>query len=230
MDGFARDRREQRLQQVYDETELLTPQRYNLILCGTVLWGMVINFILCLTIGNVFRYIDPLLFYVGYFACCIVGILMSAKSKNPTVSFIGYNLIVVPIGLVISTSVEVYGGIGSEVVTGAFLITMCVTAAMTAFSFYKPEMCRRFGPILFPCLCGLIVAEIIMLIFNINSGILSWVSAVLFSLYIAYDVYRSQQFAYTVDNAADCAVDIYLDIANLFLDILRILGSSKRRK
>ena len=49
--------------------------------------------------------------------------------------------------------------------------------------------------------------------------------AALFSLYIGYDFYRSQQFAKTVDNAVDCALDIYLDIVNLFLALLRIFGN-----
>jgi len=54
--------------------------------------------------------------------------------------------------------------------------------------------------------------------------IVSWISAIIFSLYIAYDVYRSQQFPPTIDNAIDSAIDIYLDIINLFLDILEIIG------
>ena len=54
-----------------------------------------------------------------------------------------------------------------------------------------------------------------------------WIAAGLFSLYIGYDVYRSQQFAKTVDNAVDCALDIYLDIANLFIRLLSIMGKKR---
>ena len=52
------------------------------------------------------------------------------------------------------------------------------------------------------------------------------VAAGLFSLYIGYDVYRSQQFPHTVDNAIDSAIDIYLDVINLFLNLLRIFGKA----
>ena len=45
-----------------------------------------------------------------------------------------------------------------------------------------------------------------------------------FSLYIGFDVWRSQQFPKTVDNAVDCALDIYLDLANLFIRLLSILA------
>jgi FtsH-binding integral membrane protein len=37
-------------------------------------------------------------------------------------------------------------------------------------------------------------------------------------------MYRAQRYPKTADNAVDCAVDIYLDIINLFLRLLRILG------
>ena len=53
-------------------------------------------------------------------------------------------------------------------------------------------------------------------------------SAGIFSLYIGYDYQRAQFYPPTVDNAVDCALDIYLDIINLFLDILRILARSSR--
>ena len=230
MAGFSKKRREQRLAEIYMEEELVTPQKYNMILCGTVLWGIVVNFILCVTVGDVFEYVNPIVFYIGYFACCIIGILMSAKSKNPWISFIGYNLVVIPLGLVISTVVEEFSEYDSGIVTEAFLITMCVTAAMLLFAIQFPSVCSKFGALLLPCLIGVIIAEVIMLLLHKDSTWISWVSAVLFSLYIAYDVYRSQQFACTVDNAVDCAVDIYLDIANLFLEILRILGNGKKRK
>ena len=54
-----------------------------------------------------------------------------------------------------------------------------------------------------------------------------WIAAGLFSLYIGFDLYRSQQFPKTLDNAVDCALDIYLDIANLFIRLLRVM--SRRR-
>ena len=227
MSSFA-ERREERFNAVYSVQELITEQKYNIVLCGAVLWGIVINYILCVTVGNVYNYINPLPFFIGYFVLLIAGSLIAAKSDNAVISFIGYNMIVLPIGLVISTAVEVYGGVQSEVVSQAFLITMCVTAVMALFAITKPDLVASIGGILLPCLIGLIVAEVVVLLLGYSNNIFSWIGAGLFSLYIAYDVYRSQQFSKTVDNAVDCAVDIYLDIANLFLRILQILGNRSR--
>ncbi|MCR5192464.1 MAG: Bax inhibitor-1 family protein, partial [Bacteroidales bacterium] len=46
----------------------------------------------------------------------------------------------------------------------------------------------------------------------------------LFSGYIGYDVAKSQAYPKTLDNAVDSALDIYLDIINLFIRLLSILG------
>ncbi|MBR5667948.1 MAG: US12 family protein [Lachnospiraceae bacterium] len=226
MSSFAANRREERLNAVYSVSELITEQKYNIVLCGAVLWGLIINFILCITVGNVYEYINPIPFFIGYFVLVIAGSLIASKSDNAMVSFIGYNMIVLPIGLVVSTVVELYGGVQSTVVAEAFLITMCVTAVMALFAVTKPDLVATIGGILFPCLIGLIVAEVVVLLLGYNNNIFSWIGAALFSLYIAYDIYRSQQFTKTVDNAVDCAVDIYLDITNLFLRILRIVANS----
>lgn len=72
---------------------------------------------------------------------------------------------------------------------------------------------------------GLLVCELVCLLFHIRQTITSWVAAGVFSLYIGYDFQRAQAYPKTADNAVDCALDIYLDIINLFLRILRILGS-----
>lgn len=65
-----------------------------------------------------------------------------------------------------------------------------------------------------------------MLIFNIDNILVSWIATIIWSLCIGCDIYKSQKFKRTADNAVDCAVDIYLDIIGLFLNILDILGEA----
>ena len=54
-----------------------------------------------------------------------------------------------------------------------------------------------------------------------------WVGAGIFTLYIGYDWYKAQAYPKTLDNAVDSALDLYLDIINLFLKILRILAKAR---
>lgn len=226
MSSLSSSRRESRLNN-YDGSRLSLRQ-YNITLCGTLFYGILLNFIICAVVGDITEQINPVLFLIGYFACAVIGCCMSGFSKNPIISFIGYNLVVVPYGLAISICVQEYGGISSTIVVEAFLITMCITGAMTLLGVLKPEFCSKLGGILFASLIGIILAELVMLIMGIDNIAISWISAVVFSLYISYDVYRSQAYPPTLDNAVDSALDIYLDIANLFLDILRILGNKSK--
>lgn len=226
MSGFSQQRRIDRMNQAFSMNGIISNRAYNLVMGGVLFYGILINIILCVTVGNVFEYVNPIAWIIGYVVLCIIGIVMSSKSSNPIISFIGYNFVVVPMGLVISTAVEAYGGIDSRVVVLAFVYTAIITGCMIVLSVVKPEFFATLGRFLFVALIGLVVCELVLLIFRVDQVVTAWISAGIFSLYIGYDIYRSQQFPKTVDNAVDCALDIYIDIANLFMDILRILGRS----
>ena len=116
-----------------------------------------------------------------------------------------------------------------QVVFQAIVITAITTFVMLALSCAFPTFFQGLGKILFCALIGLVVAELIaLLIFRSSHDIFAWAGAAIFSLYIGYDYSKAQMYPKTLDNAVDCAVDLYLDIINLFLRILRILGSNSR--
>lgn len=220
--------REARLLADYSNDEKISVRAYNMILTAVVLWGLLVNAVLCATVGDIYRYINPILFLVLYLVLCIAGIRVAVKSKDPKISFLGYNMIVVPFGLVISTVVQSYGGIGSTVVTHAFVYTALITAGMMGAVLAWPELFQKIGGVLLGCLTGLVICELVLLLFGVRQTSTDWLAAGIFSLYIGFDIYRSQKFEKTVDNAVDCALDIYLDIANLFIRLLRIMGNSKK--
>ena len=226
--ALGRAARQARLEAEYDPADIVSTRVYNAVIVGVLLWGLLVNVLLCVFVGDAFRYVNPLVFLIAYFACCFGGISIARRSTNPFVSFLGYNMVVVPLGLVISASVYAYGGIDSKVVTDAFIYTMLITVGMAGAAVAMPELFSRLGGALIGVLIGLIVAEVVLLLFGVRQEITDWIAAGLFSLYIGYDLYRSQQFEKTVDNAVDCALDLYLDIANLFIRILSIMG--RRRK
>ena len=219
--------RKARLEAIVSENQIISDRAYNGIMLGVLLWGLLINVLLCYTVRDVYDYIHPILFLVLYIALAFGGIILASKSTKPLLSFLGYNMVVIPFGLVISTMVEAYGGVDSEIVTYAFLYTLVVTLGMTGAALAFPQFFAKIGGALAGVLIGLILCEVLLLIFRVDQSVSDWIVAGLFSLYIGYDVYRSQQFAKTVDNAVDCALDIYLDIANLFIRILSILAKRK---
>ena len=84
---------------------------YNLIMGLTVLYGILINILIChyftedaiAMIQNNSR-----LFLLIYLGLCFAGCWISYKSDNPFISFLGYNLIVLPMGIVVSAAVGMH--------------------------------------------------------------------------------------------------------------------------
>lgn len=229
MNSLSADARKKRMSRIISPDQEISLRTYNVILTATVLYGLVLNAILCRgSIANFFlAKVNPIIFFIGYFVCAIAGVLISQKSTNPLISFVGYNLICLPVGVVVSEAVYL-GGYDPSVVWHAIITTAGVTVIMVAAGILFPQFFAQIGSILFFGLMGVIIGfAISFFIPGVNMAV-TIISAGLFSLYIGYDVYRSQQFPRTVDNAVDCAIDIYLDIINLFLDLLRIFGRSSK--
>lgn len=205
---------------------------YNLFLGGTVLYGLIANFFICYIVGDRASQLNPIALIIGYFVCCFAGIIMSSKSDNPIISFIGYNLVVIPVGLVMSISISAYVKEGMGVlIPQAVLVTASVTTIMIGLSLAFPDFFSKLGGVLFSSLIALIVIELVALIFFPGAlHIIAWAGAGIFSMYIGYDFWKAQEYPKTIDNAVDSAVDIYLDIINLFLYILEILSDSKSSK
>ncbi|MFB2662889.1 Bax inhibitor-1 family protein [Shewanella mangrovisoli] len=196
---------------------------YNLVIGLTLLWGFAVNYIMVSHIDpEAIASVNPWVFFIGYFASCFFGIYLFQSSSNPLVSFIGYNFVVVPFGLIINMVVSQYD---PELVTEAIRITGLVTIAMMCLGTMFPAFFQKIAGVLTIALLLVIVVELIeIFIFKTHHGILDWIVVLIFCGYIGYDWGRANQIPKTVDNAVDSAAALYMDIINLFLRILRILG------
>lgn len=196
---------------------------YNLVIGLTLIWGFAVNYWMVTNIDpEAIASVNPWIFFIGYFASCFFGIYLFQKSSNPVVSFIGYNFVVVPFGLIINMVVSQYD---PELVTEAIRITGLVTIAMMCLGALFPAFFQKISGALTIALVLVIVVELIeVFIFNTHHGILDWIVVLIFCGYIGYDWGRANQIPKTIDNAIDSAAALYMDIINLFLRILRILG------
>ncbi len=227
MSSLSADAKKKRMSAVVDPNSIVSLRTYNLVLTGTVFYGLAVNALLCResVVSFVFSKINPIIFLIVYFVCVIAGVFISHKSDNPIISFIGYNLIVVPVGIAVAGAV-IMGGYSPSVVWHAIITTTGVTVIMVAAGLLFPQFFAKIGSILFFGLIGVIIGMCVSFFLPGVNMAVTVISAGLFSLYIGFDVYRSQQFPHTIDNAVDCAIDLYLDIINLFLNLLRIFGKS----
>ena len=212
---------------VFDRTSTTDPTInatvYNLIIGLTLCWGFVVNWLMVTNIApEAIASINPWIFFIGYFASCFFGIYLFNSSTNPVVSFIGYNFVVIPFGLIINLVVSRYD---AALVSEAIRITGFVTVAMMCLGSMFPAFFKRISGALTIALLLVIVVELIeIFVFGIHHGIIDWIVVLIFCGYIGYDWGRANQIPKTVDNAIDSAAALYMDIINLFLRILRILG------
>ena len=202
----------------------LSNKQYNITIGLILLWGFAVNAIMCTVFPNMFSAWNPTMVLIGYFIVAISGICMSIFSDNPIISFIGYNLVVLPIGVVLSILLQDYY---VSSIAQVFILTTMITILMIIVSTVKPELFESIGSTLFICLTGVIVIEFMIMLFGLGKPQWwDWLVALLFCAYIVYDWSKAQEKHKTLDNAVDSAVDLYLDIINLFV---RLLGKSNSK-
>ena len=199
----------------------LTDKQYNIAIGVILLWGFLVNTIMCVFFQDTFCNLNPIMVLISYFVVALIGIDMSKFSDNPIVGFMGYNLVVLPVGVVLSICLN---GYYMSSIIQAFILTTLITIVFIIISSIKPEIFLSIWKTLFICLSAVIVIEFIMILFGNVPKWWDWIVALLFCGYIGYDWAEAQNNTKTLDNAIDSAVALYLDIINLFL---RLLGSSK---
>jgi FtsH-binding integral membrane protein len=153
------------------------------------------------------------------------GCMITVCSNNPVFSFIGYNMIVAPFGFLLGPAVNQYS---PNVVKDAAMGTLMVTVCMGALGVILPDLFRNMGGALFSALLCLVIVRIVQIFVpRFDFGWIDYAAALLFSLYIGFDMCRASEIPKTPDNAVDVAAQLYLDILNLFLIILKIMGKRK---
>ena len=206
------------------DVDSITTRNYNLIIGFTLFYGFLMNILLICVARSFFMEMNPIVFLIGYFILAIAGSIIVNASRNPAVSFLGYNMICVPIGGLLSICVPAYP---IESIIAAVATTALVTVVMIIFSIIFESFFSKIGTALLAALFIGLFAELIAMLFGYGGDIFNWLFVIIFSLYIGYDWYRAQKYPKTIDNAIDCAVDLYLDIINLFVRLLEIFGKKK---
>lgn len=89
------------------------------------------------------------------------------------------------------------------------------------------------GGYLFAFLWSLIIFGFLSIWFHsrVLSLVYAWLGAIIFSMYLVFDTQLmlggKHKVAFSPDDYISAALNLYLDIINLFLFILRIVGNKK---
>ncbi|MBR6917533.1 MAG: US12 family protein [Clostridia bacterium] len=194
---------------------------YNCIIGALVLYGFAMNALFVdLFSDKLVGMENSWILIIVYLVCVIAGSLIT-RSSSPVISFLGYNLIVIPIGLLLAVMLP---GYPKSDVLSAIIVTGAVVVGMIAFATLKPDFFAKLGRVLFLSLILGAVCEVIAVLLGYGGNLFNWLFVIIFSLYLGYDWHRAQVYPKTIDNAVDSTVDIYLDIINIFIRVLSLLN------
>ena len=221
---YLGDRKKARLESGLPDS--VSVRTFNVVMCAVLFWGFLVNAVMVYFFYAPLQQMAATIGWLGmlliYFVPTIAGIIIAARSTNPFISFLGYNLVVLPIGLMLAILLPMFP---VEVVLKAMVLTAIVTLTMLVLSVTAPQFFLGLGRTLFVALIVGLIAEVVATFLLGYRGMLfDWIFVIVFSGYIGYDIAKSQAFPKTLDNAVDSALDIYLDIINLFIRLLSILS------
>ncbi|MGL2681020.1 Bax inhibitor-1/YccA family protein [Helicobacter pylori] len=113
---------------------------------------------------------------------------------------------------------------GLGAVWQALGMTTIVFGLMSVYALKTKNDLANMGKMLFIALIVVLVCSLINLFLGspMFQVVIAGASAILFSLYIAYDTQNIVKGMY--DSPIDAAVDLYLDFLNVFVSILQIIG------
>ena len=182
-------------------------------------------------------YSNPVMTWVLPIATLVLVLALSAgiNKMSLTTATIVFTIYSVLMGATFSSIFLIYD-IAS--ITQVFFITAGTFAAMAAYGHFTKSDLNSWGRYLFMALIGLIIATLVNVFFIKSAGMDLLVSYVGVLIFVGLTAYDSQKIKVLLQQAPDAgehmqkyallgALTLYLDFINLFIYLLRILGSSR---
>lgn len=202
----------------------ITERIYYLVIAATLFFGFAVNVIEVWFFADYFITWNPVVFFIVYFVLAVAGILINTLSRKPVLSFIGYCLVILPLGAALTLVVPYYS---FNVVRSAFLVTALLTGAFMLLALLYPKVFYSMWRVLSVCLFVALLWMIINMFtsFAVTAYVwVDWLVVLIFCCYIGFDISLAKAKPKTLDNAIDSACGLYLDIINLFIRLLIIFG------
>ena len=113
---------------------------------------------------------------------------------------------------------------GANIVTNAFLLTAVAFGGISLFAINTKQNFTFLGKLLFIALIILVVASLLNIFLGspILQLVLAGAGALLFSAFILYDTQNIIQGNFATP--VEAAIALYLDVLNLFISLLQLLG------
>lgn len=166
--------------------------------------------------------------FIAFFSS-LAPLLMATRKKAEFPMNIGLILLFnFVMGVIISPALYLYGQRQPGLITQAAVLTLGAFGILTLYAFVSRRDFSAWGSFLIVGLWVLIGTMLLNLFFR-NAAVDLWLASVtvlLFSGLLVFDTWRLRNF-YGPDEYVGAAVQIYLDLLNMFMAILRVMGNRR---
>jgi FtsH-binding integral membrane protein len=166
--------------------------------------------------------------FIAFFAS-LAPLLMATRKKTDFPMNIGLVLLFnFVMGVMISPALFIYGRTQPGLIGQAAVLTLGAFGILTLYAFVSRRDFNAMGGFLIVGLWVLIGTMLLNFIFH-NAMVDLWLASVavlLFSGLLVFDTWRLRNY-YGPDEYVGAAVQIYLDLLNMFMAILRVMGNRR---
>ena len=198
-------------------------------------YSLVLVSVLVTVVGASFGLSQPQLMqavaqhpFIAFF-CAMAPLLLATRKKAEFPMNIGLVLLFnFVMGVMISPALFVYGRTQPGLIGQAAVLTIGAFGILTLYAFVSRRDFSAWGSFLIVGLWVLIGTMFLNFFFR-NAMVDLWLASVavlLFSGLLVFDTWRLRNF-YGPDEYVGAAVQIYLDLLNMFMAVLRVLGNRR---
>lgn len=204
------------------EGRALSDRAFYLLIGAALLFGFFVNALEVMFLTDFFLSWNPTVFLIVYLVMVIVGCIMSVWSRNPVISFVGYCMVVLPLGAVLSIYLPAFT---YKTITSAFLVTTFLSLFMIILALVYPRVFNSIFALLGIAVLVALIYQIVAIFTGFgNNTWVDWLIVLLFSAYVGFDVSLARVRPRTVNNAVASACAIYMDLIYVFIRLVAIFG------
>lgn len=208
----------------------LSPRMFNLAVSGLIFLGFCVMGLGTYYTGTMdfAKAMSSVGGSFGFMVLTLVGtvagiFIMSAGAsrQSAAISLVGYALFASTFGLLSSVALVRYD---LPTINTAFAATAAITFVFGALGVTFPQVFKRVGGVCCGVLMALLLVEIVLAVMGVSQTITDYIVVIVFAGFIGYDTYTATQVEPTLPNAVMVATNLFMDIINVFLRILDIVG------
>ena len=200
---------------------------YQLSICGVLIFlSMATEWYKNFIINN------PSFLYIAIIPCFIIVLLPCCFPKVFKIVPLNYILLTI-FTIFMSYTVSIFTAFSkSQNVYVALILTIVMVIGLTIYAWRSEKDFTIYGGVLFIALLLLICSSFLMWFFprvTIVEIILDIIGLLIFSMYVIYDtqlLMQNKRYHYESDDYILAAMNLYLDIINIFIELLSIMNNS----